>query len=92
MAERLRIFPVFQRFRRAGQCLLVVPRRCAGDAPKDTVELRERLKADLESNLADAKLRVNKQVFSLFHSHAPDILHKGDACCLAEDVTEVFCA
>ena len=68
----------------------VISWRRAGVTAKGTVELRERLKAHLECNLADAKLGVNKQVFRLLHSHASDIFHKGNARRLAEEVTEVF--
>ena len=70
----------------------VVPWRRASVTAKGAVELRERLKAYLECNLADAKLGVDKQVFRLFHSDATDVFHKCDARRLAEDVTEVFCA
>ena len=55
----------------------VVPWRRASVTAKGAVELRERLKAYLECNLADAKLGVDKQVFRLFHSHATTYSTKG---------------
>jgi hypothetical protein len=52
--------------------------------------MSERLKAHLESDLADAQVAVPQQGFGFLDPHLSQILHKRETGCLFESPTEVI--
>ena len=74
------------------QMLAVERRRFAGDPFEDTIEMSERLKADLVSNFTDTVVEIQQEVLRLFHTDTGEVVSEVQPRHFLECFAEVECA
>ena len=66
-----------------------IARRFTKDAFERAVELRQRLKADVICDFADAEIRVQQSIASIFETHTRDVIGKLQSRSFVENFAEM---